>query len=633
MLDHGKLCVLTLAWLACISSDVCSGQTLCPGGDATLSAEYSITGDKGSYEGFIWVRPTDNRYVVTCNPNCSAVSGYSATKNDTHSTLTIESVNMDADIGVWKIEDANAGSVLISSVCNLTYSDNSDSTTTSSTPTDNSTENDNSDSTTTSSTPTDNSTENDNSDSTTTSSTPTDNSTENDVCSGQTLCPGGDATLSAEYRITGDRGSYEGFIWVRPTDNISVVTCNPNCSIVSGYSATKNDTHSTLTIKSLEKTDIGVWKIKDANNGSTEASSVCCMKTGGTSSPITTARPGETATTPEDPLPLYLIIVIIVIGVVLLIALIIIIIIICVKRRKRSQKYAVEEARKAYEKRPPSPGMVHPNGGLPQSPDYENKERNGRVWYGREESGDLGTTEATSAIELEETVPDHTGESEDVNANTQRGLEDIGSDETTADGSMFNEIAEPTEDKAKEHNYTGESDSRGNVLPENEVSFEGTSDKGSDKSPDEGDNDVSDKSMLERVDESEKQSDQHNEESVLQAFDEFGDSDDDNESGGTGNDDNECGGAGNDDKECGGTGNDDKECGGTGNDDNECGGTGNDDNESGGTGNDDKEYGGTGNDDKEYGGTGNDDKECGGTGNTGNSDLSLHDPNGVGESV
>ncbi|XP_071095869.1 putative uncharacterized protein DDB_G0282133 [Haliotis cracherodii] len=630
MLDHGKLCVLMLAWLACIGSDVCTGQTLCPGGNATLSAEYSITGHKGSYEGFIWVRPTHGRYVVTCNPNCSAVSGYSATKNDTHSTLTIKSVEM-GDIGVWKINDANADNVLISSVCDLTYSDNSDSTTTSSTPTDNSTENDNSDSTTTSSTPTDNSTENDNSDSTTTSSTPTDNSTENDVCTGQTLCPGGDATLSAEYSITGHKGSYEGFIWVRPTEDRYVVTCNPNCSAVSGYSATKNDTHSTLTIKSVKMRDIGVWKIRDANNGSTEASSVCCMKTGGASSPITTARPRETVT--EDPLPLYLKIVIIVIGVVLLIAIIIIIIIICVKRGKRSQRYAVEEARKAYEKRPPSPEMRHPNGVLPRSPDYENKERNGRVWYGREESGDLGTTEATSAIELDETVPDHTGKSKDVKANTQRGLEDIGSDETTADGSMFNEIAEPTEDKTKEQIYTGESDSRGNVLPENEVSFEGTSDKGSDKSPDEGDNDVSDKSISERVDESEKQSDQQNEQSVLQAFDEFGDSDDDNECGGTGNDANEYGGTGNDDNECGGTGNDDNEYGGTGNDDNECGGTGNDDNEYGGTGNDDNEYGGTGNDDNDYGGTGNDDNECGGTGNTGNSDLSLQDPNSVGESV
>ncbi|XP_071111358.1 uncharacterized protein [Haliotis cracherodii] len=94
-------------------------QAPCPGGVATLNTEYTITGDRSSFTAFIWERPSDGRYVVTCNPSCSPVAGYSATINDTHSTLTIDSVGVN-DAGTWKIVDANVVGAIPVDVCHLT---------------------------------------------------------------------------------------------------------------------------------------------------------------------------------------------------------------------------------------------------------------------------------------------------------------------------------------------------------------------------------------------------------------------------------------------------------------------------------------------------------------------------------
>ncbi|XP_048258014.1 uncharacterized protein LOC124127560 isoform X3 [Haliotis rufescens] len=93
-------------------------DTDCPGGVALLGTEYTIEGDRSNYTAFIWARPSDNRYVVTCNPSCSPVAGYRATINDTHSTLTIHSVGV-ADAGTWKIVDANVVGAIGVDVCPL----------------------------------------------------------------------------------------------------------------------------------------------------------------------------------------------------------------------------------------------------------------------------------------------------------------------------------------------------------------------------------------------------------------------------------------------------------------------------------------------------------------------------------
>ncbi|XP_048257969.1 uncharacterized protein LOC124122847 isoform X4 [Haliotis rufescens] len=95
------LLVLTVTFIHGVSPT----QAPSPGGVATLKTEYTITGARSNYTGFIWVRPTDGRYVVTCNPSCSPVAGYSATMNATHSTLTIHSVGVN-DAGTWRIQDA-----------------------------------------------------------------------------------------------------------------------------------------------------------------------------------------------------------------------------------------------------------------------------------------------------------------------------------------------------------------------------------------------------------------------------------------------------------------------------------------------------------------------------------------------
>ncbi|XP_048257900.1 uncharacterized protein LOC125383562 [Haliotis rufescens] len=93
-------------------------QAPCPGGVATLNTEYTITGDRSNYTGFIWVRPTDGRYVVNCNPSCSPVPGYRATLNGTHSTLTIDSVGVN-DAGTWTIVDATVVGAIPVDVCHL----------------------------------------------------------------------------------------------------------------------------------------------------------------------------------------------------------------------------------------------------------------------------------------------------------------------------------------------------------------------------------------------------------------------------------------------------------------------------------------------------------------------------------
>ncbi|XP_048257905.1 serine-rich adhesin for platelets-like isoform X5 [Haliotis rufescens] len=110
-----------------------SADSTCPGGVGLLGTEYTIVGDRSNYTGLVWVRPTDGRYVVTCNPSCSPVAGYRATLNATHSTLTIHSVGV-ADAGTWKIVDANVGGAIPVGVCQLTTAGSSSSRLSSTTP-------------------------------------------------------------------------------------------------------------------------------------------------------------------------------------------------------------------------------------------------------------------------------------------------------------------------------------------------------------------------------------------------------------------------------------------------------------------------------------------------------------------
>ncbi|XP_071111171.1 uncharacterized protein [Haliotis cracherodii] len=101
------------------TTDAAPTDSTCPGGVGLQGTEYTIVVDRSSYTGFIWVRPTDGRYVVTCNPSCSPVAGYRANMNDTHSTLTIDSVRV-ADAGTWKIVDATVVDAIPVDVCPLT---------------------------------------------------------------------------------------------------------------------------------------------------------------------------------------------------------------------------------------------------------------------------------------------------------------------------------------------------------------------------------------------------------------------------------------------------------------------------------------------------------------------------------
>ncbi|XP_048257965.1 uncharacterized protein LOC124119024 isoform X3 [Haliotis rufescens] len=197
--------------------DVCqlnATNSTCPGGVGLLGTEYTIVGDRSNYTGFKWVRPTDGRYVVTCNPSCSPVAGYRATLNATRSTLTIHSVGV-ADAGTWKIVDANVVGAIPVDMCQLTTIDSA------------------------------------------------------------STCPGGVALFGREYTIVGDRSKYTRFLWVRPTDGWYVATCNPSCSPVAGYRATMNATHSTLTIHSVGVADAGTWSIRDANDASAKPVDVC----------------------------------------------------------------------------------------------------------------------------------------------------------------------------------------------------------------------------------------------------------------------------------------------------------------------------------------------------------------------
>ncbi|XP_071094808.1 uncharacterized protein [Haliotis cracherodii] len=307
MWKPGRLYTITLGWIACIHYSVDSADPPCVAGVAALGTEYTIHGDRSSYTGFIWVRPTDGRYVVTCIPSCSPVAGYRATVNDTHSTLTIHSVGM-LDAGTWKIVDANVIGTIPVDVCQLRVAKlpqcnvSSDADPTALQP--------NTNLTLTVDIreyycsqeagfylTTGNVTEmlmknnvTDVSDVITSSTFSVTPARLGDVTVSYTCdvnrwvlncdgvrslvmgvdsadppCVAGVAALGTEYTIQGDRSNYTGFSWVRPTDGRYVVTCNPSCSPVAGYRATVNDTHSTLTIHSVGVADAGTWKIVDGN--------------------------------------------------------------------------------------------------------------------------------------------------------------------------------------------------------------------------------------------------------------------------------------------------------------------------------------------------------------------------------
>ncbi|XP_067679066.1 uncharacterized protein [Haliotis asinina] len=388
-----------------------------------------------------------------------------------------------------------------------------------------------------------------------------------DVCSAQSLCEGGEATLNTEYRVMAETGNYTGFVWVRPSDDINVVICNPNCSNAeAGYSATKNDTHSTLTIDSVTFRDAGIWTIQDANDETAAASNVCNLTLSGTFSSMTTAKPVDTGPDSTLPLPLYLII-IIAVGAALLIA--VIIIIICIVRwRRKCEKYGVHDAEKSYKapKEEASPVQnlceSHPangepietidttlatkpkdeedipremalsNGMLSQAPDLdkaegmdetslvaskeadveENDNTDGPVCDAREDPGDgesdrekdVATTEADTVAEPEETGPDHTGLFEDGESGTPMDLPDNGATEI---GSIFEGLGEPSEDMPQEQ---GVSDGSG-FPPTAEDSNEGKSDNPRDEGRDEDGNGASDNSPLD--------------ESVLQELSALGDND------------------------------------------------------------------------------------------------------------
>ncbi|XP_048258003.1 uncharacterized protein LOC124124272 isoform X2 [Haliotis rufescens] len=113
------IAVFTTTSASLPTTDAAPSDPRCPGGVGLLGTEYTIVGDRRNYTGLVWVRPTDDRYVVTCNPSCSPVAGYSATMNTTHSTLTIHNVGV-ADAGTWKIVDATVVDAIPVDVCPLT---------------------------------------------------------------------------------------------------------------------------------------------------------------------------------------------------------------------------------------------------------------------------------------------------------------------------------------------------------------------------------------------------------------------------------------------------------------------------------------------------------------------------------
>ncbi|XP_048254229.1 uncharacterized protein LOC124112973 [Haliotis rufescens] len=285
------------------SLGVGSADSPCAGGVALLYTQYTIQTDRSSFTGIAWVRPTDGRYVVTCNPSCSPVPGYSADTNATHRTLTIHSVGV-VDAGVWKVLDAAVVGAVPVPACRLTVEKlprcnvSSDADPTALQPntsltltvdirefycsqeagfyltTGNVTEmlmkhnvtdvNDVITSSTFSVTPA-------RLGDVTVSYTCDVNSWDVNcdgvrslgVRSADSPCVGGVALLGTQSTIEGDRSSFTGFVWERPTDGRYVVTCNPSCSPGPGYSAEINATHSTLTIHSVGMVDAGVWKVLD----------------------------------------------------------------------------------------------------------------------------------------------------------------------------------------------------------------------------------------------------------------------------------------------------------------------------------------------------------------------------------
>ncbi|XP_048236933.1 mucin-5AC-like isoform X2 [Haliotis rufescens] len=335
----------------------------CQGGVAELNTDYELTADRRNFTVFVWVQPTDERHVATCNLTCSAVAGYRATINDTHTTLTLDSVGRN-DSGTWKIFDANDSAVVID-VCHLVTANPPQCNVSSDVDTDalelgtevtlavdirgyycsggtvlglvtgnitdvllqNHTTGDLTDaapkitfnitsdrlgevkvkyecdtrnwmlscggiqslnaaisttvvtSTAATSPTNDTLTSTAASPSTTTetltsaeassaaaatTTTTTTTTTSTGASPTDSTCIGGVGLLGAEYQMVGDRSNFTGVVWVRPTDGRYVVTCSPHCSPVAGYSATLNDTHSTLTIDSVGEADAGTWKIVDA---------------------------------------------------------------------------------------------------------------------------------------------------------------------------------------------------------------------------------------------------------------------------------------------------------------------------------------------------------------------------------
>ncbi|XP_046581167.1 uncharacterized protein LOC124288642 [Haliotis rubra] len=84
---------------------------------AHLSGSYAVSA-KIVYDHFAWVRPHDNQNVVTCSPQCSGTTTYSASKKNAENitTLTIGSVQI-RDNGTWVISDTSSVGV---PACHLT---------------------------------------------------------------------------------------------------------------------------------------------------------------------------------------------------------------------------------------------------------------------------------------------------------------------------------------------------------------------------------------------------------------------------------------------------------------------------------------------------------------------------------
>ncbi|XP_067666769.1 uncharacterized protein [Haliotis asinina] len=301
----------------------------CPSGVAELNMEYSLTSDRRNYTGWIWVQPGDERHVATCNQSCSALAGFNATMNATHTTLTIDSVGKNQS-GTWKILDTSDSSV-VSQVCHLVTAEPPQCNISSDVDTDaleigtkvtlsvdtrgyfcseaaglnlttgnitdgllqNLTTGDLTDATA-------NKTFNISSTrlgevkvtyqcerrtwilgcggvqklqaaASSTVDTSTGTPTMDDTCTG------GMGLLGDKYHIVADRSNYTGFAWVRPDDRY-VVTCNPSCSPTAGYNATFNDTHSTITIAGVRLIDVGTWGISDVTFTDATLAYVCQLK-------------------------------------------------------------------------------------------------------------------------------------------------------------------------------------------------------------------------------------------------------------------------------------------------------------------------------------------------------------------